>query len=98
MEKKILYTEREPNTNFLWLHTKNNALVLEAFGIDGWNTVSENKSAEIIELKEYVKKATAPSPIKVSIPKIDEDCSKTDLINAFNTLKSALVKANIIKL
>ena len=32
MEKKIMYTENAPDKKFLWLHTKNNNLVLEVFG------------------------------------------------------------------
>ena len=49
MEKKIIYTENAPDKKFLWLHTKNNNLVLEVFGNHGWESVgNENDNTELL--------------------------------------------------
>lgn len=86
MEKRIMYTEVAPDKKFLWLHTKNDNLVLEVFGNRGWESVGDD--SEPIP--------AAPEPLKVKIPELDEHSTKKDVIKAFNTLKKVLVKANII--
>ena len=108
MEKKIMYTENAPEKKFLWLHHKDGNLILEGFGNNGWESVG--KENPIIEQKETInkeeliaeitavvnpKKATA---IKMSLPKLTEDCSKKELIRTVEKLKNVLVKAGIIEI
>lgn len=101
MEKKIMYTECEPEKKFLWLHTKNNNLVLEVFGNNGWETVcNEMQEAKIIEsLMLEIKdiKEAKQTVVNVAIPELTDKSTKKEFIAAFNVLKNALVKANIIK-
>lgn len=42
MEKKIVFTSVEPNKNLLWLHYKNGLLVLQRFGSNGWEDISNS--------------------------------------------------------
>ena len=108
MEKKIMYTENAPEKKFLWLHHKDGDLVLEGFGNNGWESVGKerpvieqkktiNKEELIAEITAVVKpeKVTA---IKMSLPKLTEDCSKKELIRTIERLKNALVKAGIIEI
>ena len=108
MEKKIMYTENMPDKKFLWLHHKDGDFVLEGFGNNGWESVGKenlvieqketiNKEELIAEITAVVKpeKATA---IKMSLPKLTEDCSKKELIRTIERLKNALVKAGIIEI
>ena len=108
MEKKIMYTENAPEKKFLWLHHKNGDLVLEGFGNNGWESVGKensiieqketiNKEELIAEITELVKPKKAIA-IKMSLPKLTEDCSKKELIRTIERLKNALVKAGIIEI
>ena len=108
MEKKIMYTENAPEKKFLWLHHKDGNLVLEGFGNNGWKSVG--KENPVVEQKETINKEeliaeiiTAVKPekataIKMSLPKLTEDCSKKELIRTIEKLKNALVKAGIIEI
>lgn len=108
MEKKIMYTENVPEKKFLWLHHKDGDLVLEGFGNNGWESVG--KENPIVEQKEPINKeeliaeiTTAvklkkDTAIKMSFPKLTEDCSKKELIRTIEKLKNALVKAGIIEI
>ena len=103
MEKKIMYTENAPDKKFLWLHTKNNNLVLEVFGNKGWETVGDDSIKDVIdelikENKELHKQLKVPSPIQVKIPKLTEDCSKKELLEVISRLINILVQTKIIKL
>lgn len=83
MEKKIMYTEYEPEKKFLWLHTKNGNMVLEAYKGNGWkpiNNTPEKVNSNIVEL-----------------PTIDEKCSKSQLISYIKILSKALVDYKIAK-
>lgn len=108
MEKKIMYTENTPDKKFLWLHHKNGDLVLEGFGNNGWESVG--KENPVVEQKKTINKEeliaeiiTAVKPerikaIKMSFPKLTEDCSKKELIRTIEKLKNALIKAGIIEI
>ena len=108
MEKKIMYTENAPEKTFLWLHHKDGNLVLESFGNNGWESVG--KRNPIVEQRETINKekliaeiiaAVKPeqtTAIKMSLPKLTEDCSKKELIRTLERLKNALVKAGIIEI
>ena len=103
MEKKVIYSEKEPEKKFLWLHTKNNNLVLEVFGNKGWESVGDDNSdyaKEINSLKQDVaniKKPKKSNPIEVAFKELSEDCSKKELLYTVNMLVKVLVKAGIIK-
>ena len=108
MEKKIMYTENAPEKKFLWLHHKNGDLVLEGFGNNGWESVGKENSVveqkETINKEELIAEITAVvkpekvTAIKISLPKLTEDCSKKELIRTIERLKNALVKAGIIEI
>lgn len=108
MEKKIMYTENAPEKKFLWLHHKNGDLVLEGFGNNGWESVGKEnlvvEQKEIINKEELIAEITAAvkpektTAIKMSFPKLTEDCSKKELIRTIEKLKNALVKAGIIEI
>lgn len=88
MEKRIMHTEYEPEKKFLWLHTKNNKIVLEAYGEHGWESVCTC----IKEEKSSVE------PVKINLPELDEKCSKIQLLDYIKDLTEALSKANVIKI
>jgi hypothetical protein len=104
MEKKILYTEYAPDKKFLWLHSKNNELILEGFGPKGWTPINIVPQQEVsIEdiLKEVKKQHSDDSkkitPIKLNLPLLDTGCSKKQLIETIEKLKNALAKAGIVE-
>lgn len=88
MEKRIMHTEYEPENKFLWLHTKNNKLVLEAYGKHGWESVCNCTIAEDNHIES----------IKVALPELNEKCSKIQLLDYIKDLTEALSKANVIKI
>ena len=108
MEKKIMYTENVPEKKFLWLHDKDGDLVLEGFGNNGWESVGKKnpvvEQKEVINKEELIAEITAvvkpeqTTAIKMSLPKLSEDCSKKELIRTIERLKNALVKAGIIEI
>lgn len=108
MEKKIMYTENTPDKKFLWLHHKNGNLVLEGFGNNGWESVGKEgpvvEQKETINKEELIAEITAvvkperTTAIKMSLPKLTEDCYKKELIRTIERLKNALVKAGIIEI
>ena len=55
MEKKIVFTTVEPNKNLLWLHYKNDQLVLQRFGSNGWEDISNSDHITQTELMELLK-------------------------------------------
>lgn len=55
MEKKIVFTSVEPNKNLLWLHYKNGLLVLQRFGSNGWEDISNSDHITQTELMELLK-------------------------------------------
>ena len=52
MEKKIVFTTVEPNKNLLWLHYKNDQLVLQRFGSNGWEDISNSDQSWSQEIKD----------------------------------------------
>lgn len=55
MEKKIVFTSVEPNKKLLWLHYKNGLLVLQRFGSNGWEDISNSDHITQTELMELLK-------------------------------------------
>jgi hypothetical protein len=55
MEKKIIFTPVEPNRNLLWLHYKEDHLVLERFGSNGWESVGDTDHITEEEFIEALK-------------------------------------------
>ena len=102
MEKKIIFSETMPDKKFLWLHTKNNNLVLEVFGNKGWEAIGNDSMADMInklakENQELSKQLKVQAPIQVKLPKLTEDCSKKELLEVISSLIDSLVQANVIK-
>lgn len=102
MEKKIVFSKTMPDKRFLWLHTKNNNLVLEVFGNKGWEAIGNDSVVDMInklvkENQELCKQLKAQAPIQVKLPKLTEDCSKKELLEVISSLIDSLVQANVIK-
>lgn len=102
MEKKIVFSKTMPDKRFLWLHTKNNNLVLEVFGNKGWEAIGNDSVIDMInklvkENQELHKQLKAQAPIQVKLPKLTEDCSKKELLEVISSLIDSLVQANVIK-
>lgn len=98
MKVNIVYSQKAPNKTELWLHKKNDDMVLEVFGSKGWESVIND--ADIKSLKEAIEKIQkeeTKNTIKANVPTLSEDCSKIELINNVNTIKNVLVKAGILK-
>ena len=79
MEKKIVFSKTMPDKRVLWLHTKNNNLVLEVFGNKGWEAIGNDSMADMInklvkENQELSKQLKVQAPIQVKLPKLTEDC------------------------
>lgn len=55
MEKKIVFTPVEPNKNLLWLHYKNGLLVLQRFGSNGWEDITNSDQITEAEVRELIK-------------------------------------------
>ena len=102
MEKKIVFSKTMPDKRVLWLHTKNNNLVLEVFGNKGWEAIGNDSMADMInklakENQELHKQLKVQAPIQVKLPKLTEDCSKKELLEVISSLIDSLVQANVIK-
>ena len=103
MEKKIVFSKTMPDKRFLWLHTKNNNLVLEVFGNKGWEAIGNDSMADMInklakENQELRKQLKVQAPIQVKLPKLTENWSKKDLLLTIEKLKNVLIKTGIIKI
>lgn len=55
MEKKIIFTPVEPNRNLLWLHYREDQLVLEKFGSNGWESIGDTDHVTEEEFIEALK-------------------------------------------
>ena len=102
MEKKIMYTENTPDKKFLWLHTKNNNLVLEVFGNHGWESVGdETDNSELLKiiksLSEKVAKLETVKQVSTKLTKIKEDCSKQEMITAIMNINKVLINSGLVK-
>ena len=102
MEKKIIYTENVPDKKFLWLHTKNDNLVLEVFGNHGWESIGDDtnnsKLLNIIkELSEKVDKLETIKQVSTKLIKIKEDCSKQEMISAIININKVLTNSGLVK-
>lgn len=102
MEKKIVFSKTMPDKRFLWLHTKNNNLVLEVFGNKGWEAIGNDSVIDMInklvkENQELRKQLKVQAPIQVKLPKLTKDCSKKELLEVISSLIDSLVQANVIK-
>ena len=103
MEKKIVFSKTMPDKRCLWLHTKNNNLVLEVFGNKGWEAIGNDSVADMInklakENQELRKQLKAQAPIQVKLPKLTENCSKKELLLTIEKLKNVLIKTGIIEI
>lgn len=102
MEKKIMYTENAPDKKFLWLHTKNNNLVLEVFGNKGWESVSNETDNSVLlkiikELSEKIDKIETIKQVSTKLTKIKEDCSKQEMISAIVNINKVLINSGLVK-
>lgn len=102
MEKKIMYTENAPDKKFLWLHTKNNNLVLEVFGNHGWEYIGDKvDNSELLktikELSERVTKLETIKQVSTKLIKIKEDCSKQEMISAIMNINKVLINSGLVK-
>ena len=102
MEKKIMYTENAPDKKFLWLHTKNNNLVLEVFGNHGWESIGDEvDNRELLKvikgLSEKVTKLETIKQVSAKLTKIREDCSKQEMISAIMNINKVLINSGLVK-
>ena len=102
MEKKIIYTENAPDKKFLWLHTKNNNLVLEVFGNHGWESIGDDtNNIELLKiiknLSEKVAKLETIKQVSTKLTKIREDCSKQEMISAIININKVLINTGLVK-
>lgn len=97
-----MYTENAPDKKFLWLHTKNNNLVLEVFGNHGWESISnETDNSEVLkiikELSEKVDKLETIKQVSTKLTRIKEDCSKQEMISAIMSINKILINSGLVK-
>ena len=101
MEKKIMYTENVPDKKFLWLHHKDGDLILEGFSNNGWESVGKEVSVNTEDLMTNITKlfkSQKSKAVKITLPKLTENCSKKELLSTIDKLTKALVKTGIIEI
>ena len=97
-----MYTENTPEKKFLWLHTKNDNLVLEVFGNHGWESIGDEvDNSELLktikELSERVNKLETIKQVSTKLTKIREDCSKQEMISAIMNINKVLINSGLVK-
>lgn len=91
MEKKIIFTPVEPNRNLLWLHYREDHLVLERFGSNGWESIGDTDHVteeEFIEaLKNKADLVGGKVPAEQLPSYVDDVVEFTNTINGSNTIE-----------
>lgn len=95
MEKKIIFTPTEPSTNLLWLHYKEDSLVLESFGSNGWEPIGEFSEKELTELlsgkADLIGGKVPASQLPSYVDDVLEFVSEINITNISGTLKPEYV-------
>lgn len=100
MEKKIVFTTVEPNKNLLWLHYKNDQLVLQRFGSNGWEDISNSdhitleKVEELLENKANLVGGKVPAE---ELPSYVDDIIEFNNIQVADTEISSIIGNNLYK-
>lgn len=100
MEKKIVFTSVEPNKNLLWLHYKNGLLVLQRFGSNGWEDISNSDHITQTELMELLKDKADLVGGKVpaeELPSYVDDVIEFNNIQIADTEISSIIGNNLYK-
>lgn len=91
MEKKIIFTPVAPNRNLLWLHYREDHLVLERFGSNGWESIGDTDHVteeEFIEaLKNKADLVGGKVPAEQLPSYVDDVVEFTNTINGSNTIE-----------
>lgn len=100
MEKKIVFTTVEPNKNLLWLHYKDDQLVLQRFGSNGWEDISNSdhitleKVEELLENKANLVGGKVPAE---ELPSYVDDIIEFNNIQVADTEISSIIGNNLYK-
>lgn len=93
MEKKIVFTTVEPNKNLLWLHYKNDQLVLQRFGSNGWEDISNSDHITLEKVEELLENKANLVGGKVPAEELP---SYVDDIIEFNNIQVADAEISLI--
>lgn len=100
MEKKIVFTPVEPNKNLLWLHYKNGLLVLQRFGSNGWEDITNSdhitleKVEELLENKANLVGGKVPAE---ELPSYVDDIIEFNNIQVADAEISSIIGNNLYK-
>lgn len=102
MKQEIIRSEYEPEKKFLWLHTKDSNLVLEAFGDQGWESVGNEADntalLKIIEAQnKKIEELTTIKAVETQLTEIKKDCSKQEMISAIININKVLINSGLVK-
>ena len=102
MKQEIIRSEYEPEKKFLWLHTKDGNLVLEAFGDQGWesvgNEVDNTALLKIIEAQnKKIEELATIKAVETQLTEIKKDCSKQEMISAIININKVLINSGLVK-
>lgn len=86
MEKKIIFTPVEPNRNLLWLHYREDQLVLEKFGSNGWESIGET---DYVTEEEFIEALKNKADLVGGKVPAEELPSYVDDIIEFNNIQVA---------
>ena len=102
MKQEIIRSEYEPEKKFLWLHTKDGNLVLEAFGDQGWesvgNEIDNTALLKIIEAQnKKIEELTTIKAVETQLTEIKKDCYKQEMISSIINNKKVLIHSGLVK-
>lgn len=86
MEKKIIFTPVEPNRNLLWLHYREDQLVLEKFGSNGWESIGDT---DYVTEEEFIEALKNKADLVGGKVPAEELPSYVDDIIEFNNIQVA---------
>lgn len=100
MEKKIIFTPVEPNRNLLWLHYREDQLVLEKFGSNGWESIGDTDYVTEEEFIEALKNKADLVGGKVpaeELPSYVDDVIEFNNIQVADAEISSIIGNNLYK-
>lgn len=100
MEKKIVFTPVEPNKNLLWLHYKNGLLVLQRFGSNGWEDITNSDQitqAELTKLLEDKANLVGGKVPAEELPSYVDDVIEFNNIQVADAEISSIIGNNLYK-
>lgn len=93
MEKKIIFTPVEPNRNLLWLHYREDQLVLEKFGSNGWESIGDT---DYVTEEEFIEALKNKADLVGGKVPAEELPSYVDDVIEFNNIQTADAKISSI--